>query len=509
MIGGYLRTTSCLAMIAAAGMMMGSVSARAADLGGNCCADLEERVAELEATTARKGNRKVSLQIYGQVSETVMWWNDGAESNVYVLENNAIKNTVGFQGNARINSDWSAGFRLELQIRAYRSSNANQLALGASNNTQIAVYNTQSVSLRHAFWYLQSATYGRITVGRDVDSAVGTSSISLVNPDGFSGPNGPGFLNGGFFLRRAGTTGNAGLSARTWQNTSWINNGDGPLPLDYAQTKGLVKYTSPFFLGQTKSSGFLFSADWGADDAWAVALRYVEDFGTFRVAAGVGYSDFTGPDRGFCSTGANGNSNVAASNPGLPGDANFTGNPQNDLGSSVSCNSLQASGSVLHVPTGLYLSGGYGKLEDNNARAAALARTGGNQTGVSGTSEFWWVQAGWQARLNSLGNTIFWGQWLDVSAGLNSANGRVSVVAAGDQLVQNTGLGQSIIRGANTQAWSLGISQNIDAAAMVLYMGYTNMSTDITLGSVANTNRGRSNAIDDMQVFYTGATIKF
>ena len=46
----------------------GVPSARAADLGGDCCADLEERVAELEATTARKGNRRVSLTISGQVS---------------------------------------------------------------------------------------------------------------------------------------------------------------------------------------------------------------------------------------------------------------------------------------------------------------------------------------------------------------------------------------------------------------------------------------------------------
>ena len=45
----------------------------AADLGGNCCADLEERIAELEATTARKGNRKVSLTIYGWVAQQVMW----------------------------------------------------------------------------------------------------------------------------------------------------------------------------------------------------------------------------------------------------------------------------------------------------------------------------------------------------------------------------------------------------------------------------------------------------
>ncbi|MEL7049851.1 MAG: porin, partial [Pseudomonadota bacterium] len=40
-------------------------SATAADFGGDCCADLEERIAELEATTARKGNRKVNLTVSG------------------------------------------------------------------------------------------------------------------------------------------------------------------------------------------------------------------------------------------------------------------------------------------------------------------------------------------------------------------------------------------------------------------------------------------------------------
>ena len=53
-------------------------SAQGADLGGDCCGDLEERIAELEATTARKGNRKVSLAIYGQVNEAVLFWDDGS-----------------------------------------------------------------------------------------------------------------------------------------------------------------------------------------------------------------------------------------------------------------------------------------------------------------------------------------------------------------------------------------------------------------------------------------------
>ncbi|HML30397.1 MAG TPA: porin, partial [Hyphomicrobium sp.] len=59
-----------LSALAAAGLIAGSLStgsASAADLGGNCCADLEERIAELESTTARKGNRKVSLTVSGWV----------------------------------------------------------------------------------------------------------------------------------------------------------------------------------------------------------------------------------------------------------------------------------------------------------------------------------------------------------------------------------------------------------------------------------------------------------
>ncbi|MBS0235356.1 MAG: porin, partial [Proteobacteria bacterium] len=66
-----------LSALMAAGLVAGGLttsSASAADLGGNCCADLEERIAELEATTARKGNRKVSLTVSGWVGQQVMWW---------------------------------------------------------------------------------------------------------------------------------------------------------------------------------------------------------------------------------------------------------------------------------------------------------------------------------------------------------------------------------------------------------------------------------------------------
>src|SRR4051812_29516082 len=219
MIGGLLKSSSRLALLAAAGVVAGGIAAQAADLGGNCCADLEERVAELEATTARKGTRKMGLQIYGQVSETVLFWDDGGERNTYVAENNASKNRFGGMGSAKINSDWSAGFKLEWQVRAYRSSALNQKANGQNEAVTSTTYATQSLSLRHASWYLRSEQFGTITVGQTDDAVSGILSINLANPDGFATTNG-GFGMGGFFLRPKGqAAGNAGLSGRNWGNT--------------------------------------------------------------------------------------------------------------------------------------------------------------------------------------------------------------------------------------------------------------------------------------------------
>src|SRR4029077_2058614 len=71
MTGGLRETASLMAiatLLCVGATVFGAKPAKAADLGGDCCADLEERVAELEATTARKGNKKVSVQIYGKVN---------------------------------------------------------------------------------------------------------------------------------------------------------------------------------------------------------------------------------------------------------------------------------------------------------------------------------------------------------------------------------------------------------------------------------------------------------
>jgi hypothetical protein len=54
MYGGVWGRTNPALVLAGVGVVFAAaLPARAADLGGDCCADLEERIAELEATTAR------------------------------------------------------------------------------------------------------------------------------------------------------------------------------------------------------------------------------------------------------------------------------------------------------------------------------------------------------------------------------------------------------------------------------------------------------------------------
>ena len=97
--------------------------AAAAGLGGDCCADLEERIAELEATAARKGTRNVSLTVTGWVNEQIALWDDGTEHDAYVGTNPVQQSRFKFLGEARIDKDWSAGYLIEIGVNGHPVAN--------------------------------------------------------------------------------------------------------------------------------------------------------------------------------------------------------------------------------------------------------------------------------------------------------------------------------------------------------------------------------------------------
>ena len=122
MFGGLTKTSSRIAIAAALGMTLGGFAmsaspAKAADLGGDCCADLEERVAELEATTVRKGNKKVSVTLSGWVVKLGSWWDDGHETNFYVGDKDTtLSSHFQISGSAQIAPGWSAGYTIAVEV---------------------------------------------------------------------------------------------------------------------------------------------------------------------------------------------------------------------------------------------------------------------------------------------------------------------------------------------------------------------------------------------------------
>ena len=150
-------------LLAAAGVavIMGAYSdapAKAADLGGDCCSDLEERVAEFEATRARKGNKKVSVTLYGQVNKSVLWWDDGTEKNTYVVDNNYESSRFGFKGSAKIGGDWSAGYRMEIETITAQSNLVNQFNPGDDPSFGL-------LNVRHSYMYLDNKRWGQVRWG--------------------------------------------------------------------------------------------------------------------------------------------------------------------------------------------------------------------------------------------------------------------------------------------------------------------------------------------------------
>jgi hypothetical protein len=401
--------------LVAAGLLMGGLtagSASAADFGGNCCADLEERIAELEATTARKGNRKVSLTISGWVAEEVMWWDDGAEQNMYV---GGIGTTLGshfkLTGQATISPGWYAGYVLHIEV-----DGSDNLTWDQTNHRGVGL-NAGSSSYAQAlqsFWFIKSDHLGKVSVG--LQSQASDNTAILVDGSGSLVPANWVAFNVNSFGRRT----SAGLLDGTWGGAGGCAGMGGAWGDCNGLTQNVVRYDSPTF------AGFSVSASWGEDDMWDVAARYAGEFGGFKVAAAAAYNEV----------------NDALYNGGILGG---TG------GGAVEANYFQAGLYIQHVPTGLFVLGNYGIL-DNDLSA-----------GTEDKTETYYVKGGLRERWTPLGHTVLYGEYLRNNDGA-AASGACS--------------GGTFCASSELDVYGLGVVQEIDAAAMSLWVSWRHMEFD-------------------------------
>ncbi len=436
--------------------------AAAADLGGNCCADLEERVAELEATTARKGNRNVSLTISGWVNEAVFAWDDGTERNVYVGTNSVEQSRFRFVGEAKITSGWSAGYTLEIGTQGHPSSQWNQNSPSSSSSNP----NNQDNQLlvRKSYWFIKSDHWGQVAVGMN-----GTATYHLLDDADFTltrnidDAEAPAIYLAQFQLRADGLP--IGSTPLRWTDIMRGFNNSTP---GQDGRRNVVRYDTPTY------EGFSGTAAWGEATLWDVALIYKNDIGDFSVLARAGYGQSNNPGtqlNGTPSTFVTGGTACISSSTTTASLPNFR------------CDWGGAAATIMHKPTGLFVFGGWGKQHIDTGNPTT------EQQLVEPDSSTWFIQPGIEQKWISLGKTNIFAEYRHDDAGSNPG-----------RTVRST-----------INFWQGGIIQYIDAADMSLYAVYEHADGDIFGDSVTATAGapvGRT-SLDAFQVGIFGAKINF
>ncbi len=426
-------------------------AAGAADLGGNCCADLEERIAELEATAATKGNRKVSLEISGHINETLLIYDDGTEVDAGVFTNDNFRSIIQFRGEAKVNEDLKAGYRMEIGIRTQNSRGFTQEDRGPRG----------VLDLRHNYWYLASKKLGKISMGNTGGAGERATEANLtVTADVFKFSD---VEDMGLGLR---TRVNGNLTSTAWRQ---LLRGGGDQPGE-GRRWNMVRYDTPTI------AGFTGIWNWGEDNTWEVGLRYKGEFGDFKMAAAMAYgsnSDIVSQSPGFFCVG---NNRDSSTDPAIV-DTSIRDRDCHQLGGSVS---------VMHDPTGLYvnLAGGY--LQDDliasDPGAVAI------RPFVKDRSEFYAIEAGLERKFFEVGKTTISAQYYHNEGGSQDRN-----------FNDNGDIVETLV-----EAYSIGVVQGLDNAATHLYLQWRHFQADVVAGPALVNEE-----VDPLDVVMAGAIVRF
>lgn len=468
MIGGLKKTASRAAMLAAAGVLLGGLHlapANAADLGGDCCADLEERIAELEVTTARKGTRKTTLTVYGFVNRALLYWDDGIQSDVYSVDNDNASTRFGFKGKVSPIAGLEIGYLIEVDWNSAASNEVSNIsnwrAFNAPADADPVLANGNAddgvifgADMRHAAVYLKTAR-GKVTLGHTSQPMSGITEIDLSGTKVVATARGIRW-NQNFVLAVNGAYYSNGTHALTWGNISPLRGHLGGTRRD------LIRYDSPTI------AGFTLSAAWGEDDFWGVAGRWAGSLGDFNIAAGLGYREHNGRQTVVDALGA----------AYTAGDSEDNGN----TGTGVDI--LAGSAAVLHVPTGLNLHFAAGQAVHANVTP-----------GRDDTTTFWYIKGGLKAKHFAMGPTALYAEYYDSENG--AAGATANAAFNGGFLIDNS----------DVDFWGLGVVQHIPSAATEIYLGYRKFTGSATITPIggAPVNVG----FDDLDMVMGGMRVKF
>lgn len=498
MFGGLTRTSSRIAIAAALGFgafALSSAPASAQGYGGNCCADLEERVAELEASSVQKGNKKVSLTISGWVVKSASWYDSGYGNGFTVGDKDYdLASRFALTGSATIAPGWSGGYNLTVTVPGSTTGvNSNSVNEFAGVNSRLFGGTYGVINTLYSYLYIKSDDYGTINLGHLSPASDNPAVLADISGTVIES-NSVVFEGGGLLLRPSG----GGASAGQFNNLLLCSSGVAPGSDCLGAAQMAVRYDSPTF------AGFRFETSYGTADVvnavldrdssisnsgggllphptsqdskfWDIAVMYNEDWGDFKVSAAYAYTWME-------SSPLNG--------------------AQEDY--------HQVGGTLMHVPTGLgvYATGNWeitGNADNTNCiGGTCLANGVAAGGGVLPNTDSWGVKPFIKRTWNPLGATTFYGEYYQYNDfyGLGNALGMADALP-------NCPTGDCTITGSEVERWGLGAVQEIDAAAMHVYARWQHLGvTELNLVDL-NTNERRTQGFDDNNLFQVGGIIFF
>lgn len=420
--------------------------------GSATSTDVEERIAELEASAATKGNSNVSFEVSGWINRMILAWDDGDSSDAYIVDNVASRSRIEFTGSAKIARGWSAGYILSVGLDDTASNDVDQF-----NST-----GEEQIELRHSAWWVRSNRFGTVSVGH---TSTATDDIILHDVGGIM----PGAANistigGSFIVRHADDpeTGEDALIPRTT-----LDDFAAGASVDTLR-RNVVRYDAPRFSGLWGNLDL--SAAWGEDDFVDTAANYSLNWNDWKIRSGIGYLHDT----------------TEGSRVGI-------GTRDRE--------EVKGSASILHIPSGMFATAAYVHREFHGNDPSDQAVFGENTTGLvtpdgsnRPATDYLYTASGLRKRYTSLGDTSIYGEWArvdDAIAGLNEA-----------------GLGE--VTDSRLEMVGAAICQNIDTAAMDVYLGFRHFSFDTQgVRSFAGTVRDSPEPLTDINFAYAGARMKF
>ena len=496
MVRELTKASSRAAIAAGLGMIIfgfaiSASPAKAADLGGDCCADLEERVAELEATTVRKGNKKVSVTLSGWVTKRGSWWDDGHEENFYIGDrDNTLSSHFNISGSAQIAPGWTSGYTIQVEAPGNSATvgfcenqfNDNCVLFG-SLNTLLSYMWIKSDNWGTINWgQLRQAT-DNLLVLRDLSGTPIESNAVLY--DGV-----------GMLIRAKGAKNSNDLASEfSWGAVTTCLTGGGGIGADCnGYPANNFRYDSPGW------AGFSVSTSYGEDDMWDVALKYNLDGEIWKAQAAIAWTSET--DEGCSAPGKSGCTNVGF----LGGGGTPFQGYRKDTGL------FQVGGSVMHAPSGLFFYGLYQHEQNDGTQFKTINfNTGKIVDSNVNENDAFYVKTGIRRAFTPLGHTVIFGEWADYKnqfmgiCGLpggdhfGSSSGNTFCEAYIPTGVVTSGSSKgvalvtdSLVTGSDVQRWGVAVVQEIDSASMHVFGRWQRLELDLNGINLGTTCVGSS-----------------